>query len=162
MTEWSKAGLQVEDVRVRWELKWAATRNYLKQKQQEEKHMETELQQKLADMQKKRREMAASRTHAVSAEFTKLVSEVREMETSQAAKWRKFSRLRWIREGDAPSKFFFSILKACCTQEEISTIVKDDGTRLEEDDSILEELQQYYQNLYRQHPVSEEDEELRK
>ncbi|KAL2607509.1 hypothetical protein R1flu_026082 [Riccia fluitans] len=46
-------------------------------------------------------------------------------------------------------------------QDEISSIVKDDGTRLEDDDSILEELRQYYQELYRQYPVSDEDEELR-
>ncbi|KAL2635683.1 hypothetical protein R1flu_007162 [Riccia fluitans] len=55
----------------------------------------------------------------------------------------------------------FSILKARRTQEEITTLVRDDGTRMEDDDNILEELKQYYQDLYRQPPVSEEDEELR-
>ncbi|KAL2628549.1 hypothetical protein R1flu_013235 [Riccia fluitans] len=98
--EWSKAGLQVEDVRVQWELKWAATREYLKQKQKE----------KSTRRQNYRRN------------------------------WQKCKE----------------------SYEEISTLVKDDGTRLEEDDSILEGLQQYYQDLYRQYPVSEEDEKLRK
>ncbi|KAL2629677.1 hypothetical protein R1flu_014363 [Riccia fluitans] len=105
--------------------------------------------------------MAANRTHTASAEWTKLEAEVRELDNILAAKWRKLSRLRWIREGDAPSKFFFSILKARRTQEEISTLVRD-GTRLEDDDNILEELKQYYQDLYRQPPISEEDEELRR
>ncbi|KAL2620271.1 hypothetical protein R1flu_000476 [Riccia fluitans] len=113
-------------------------------------------------LQQKRREMAANRTHTASAEWTKLEAEVRELENTLAAKWRKLSRLRWIREGDAPPKFLFSILKARRVQEEISTLVKDDGMRLEDDDNILEELKQYYQDLYRQLPVSEEDEELRR
>ncbi|KAL2644587.1 hypothetical protein R1flu_012174 [Riccia fluitans] len=106
--------------------------------------------------------MAANRTHTASAEWSKLEAEVRELDNILAVKWRKLSRLRWIREGDAPSKFFFSILKARRTQEEITTLVRDDGTRLEDNDNILEELKQYYQELYRQPLVSEEDEELRR
>ncbi|KAL2643350.1 hypothetical protein R1flu_010937 [Riccia fluitans] len=130
MREWSRAGHQAEDARCQWELKWGATREYLKHKQKEDRCKETELQEKLLEMQPRLCGMAANRAHTASADWTKLVSEVREMENTQAAKWRKFSRLRWIREGDAPSRFFFSILKA-------------------------------RQELYRQHPVSEEDEELR-
>ncbi|KAL2620177.1 hypothetical protein R1flu_000382 [Riccia fluitans] len=161
MEEWRKAGHQVEDARCQWELKWGATREYLKRKQKEDRCKETELQEKISEMQQKLREMAANRVNTASADWTKLVAEVWEMETTLAAKWRKFSRLRWIREGDAPSKFFFSTLKVRQAQEEISTLIKDDGTRLEDDDRILEELQQYYLQLYRQHPVSEEYEELR-
>ncbi|KAL2632728.1 hypothetical protein R1flu_004207 [Riccia fluitans] len=112
-------------------------------------------------MQQKLHEMAANRVHTAPEDWKELVSEIWEMENTQAASWRKFSRLRWIREGEAPSKFFLSILKARRAQEEISSLVKDDGMRLEDDESILEELKHYYQELYRQLPVSAEDEELR-
>ncbi|KAL3694355.1 hypothetical protein R1sor_008006 [Riccia sorocarpa] len=119
---WEQAGNNHQDARVRWELKWAETRRFLKEKAREEKASRSVIQKKLVELQQKRRDVAKNRTRVADGELTKLEKDIRELEDSQAKLWRRWSQMKWMKEGDAPSRFFFAILKTKRLKEDITAL----------------------------------------
>ncbi|KAL3681422.1 hypothetical protein R1sor_024378 [Riccia sorocarpa] len=115
----------------------------------------------LQRLQGKLREAARNRQATADPELTKVEEEVDQLEKKRTKLWRRWSKIRWIAEGDAPSKFFFAQLKARRAKEAMSTLITDDGRKLEDDSEIMEELHKFYSNLYKQPEVSEADRELR-
>ncbi|KAL3690407.1 hypothetical protein R1sor_016716 [Riccia sorocarpa] len=57
-------------------------------------------------------------------------------------------KITWLKEGDAPSKYFFARLKAKHAQEEIAALEINGGHSIEDRDGILEEVHRFYENLY--------------
>ncbi|KAL3682432.1 hypothetical protein R1sor_000454 [Riccia sorocarpa] len=137
MRHWNEAGQTTDDARRSWEEKWKAPKQVLKAKQTAINQHVSELQEKVTKMQTMLRAMARERRTAPMQELADLEAEVKQLEEKQAKKWRRFSKLRWIRDGDAPSKFFFAILKARRAQEEITTFVGEDGQRRQKENSTL-------------------------
>ncbi|KAL3681518.1 hypothetical protein R1sor_024474 [Riccia sorocarpa] len=93
--------------------------------------------------------------------YQNLEREVHEAELLHANILRKRSRLRWIKEGEACSKYFFKCLKSKQEQERLSALAKDDGTIVEDVDKLLEVIHTFYQDLYSQPRIREEDREER-
>ncbi|KAL3682750.1 hypothetical protein R1sor_000772 [Riccia sorocarpa] len=117
---------------------------------------------KIARLQQLLREMARGRATVPDEELRELEKDVKVLETEQRKKWRRLSKIQWMNEGDAPSRFFFAVLKARRAREEINLLIKEDGHRVEDDNQILQELHSYYSALYKQDPISIEVEALRK
>ncbi|KAL3697349.1 hypothetical protein R1sor_011425 [Riccia sorocarpa] len=139
---------------IKWELKWAKTRRFLKEKAREAKAERSIIQDKLAVLERTCRELAKTRKTTADGELTRLEKEIRTLEDSQAKVWRRWSQMRWMKEGDAPSKFFFTLLRIKRQKEGIFSLDAEDGRRLESQEEILQELHRYYTNLYRQEEVS--------
>ncbi|KAL2634292.1 hypothetical protein R1flu_005771 [Riccia fluitans] len=91
-----------------------------------------------------------------------LEKRIKLQEAEQAKIWRRWSKLRWLKEGDAPSKIFFATLRAKRAREEITALITEGGTKLEEEDDILSERHRYCSELYKQEPASTQDQELQK
>ncbi|KAL3687077.1 hypothetical protein R1sor_013386 [Riccia sorocarpa] len=66
------------------------------------------------------------------------------------------SRIRWLNEGDSPSKFFFASFKAKQAYETISAIRLETGEMLTDERKILEHVEDTYKELYTAEPEREE------
>ncbi|KAL3688942.1 hypothetical protein R1sor_015251 [Riccia sorocarpa] len=147
--------------RARWEIKWRAAKQFLKKKQWEAKAKQEEENTKLKLLQSKLRHVARDRVHLPDDELEGLEREVKQLEKVRAERWRRWSKIRWFKEGDAPSKFFFAHLKAKRAKEEITTTVTDDGQRINNEEEIIQELHGYYSQLYAQPAVDNDTVALR-
>ncbi|KAL3686849.1 hypothetical protein R1sor_013158 [Riccia sorocarpa] len=153
---WSETGNHQQDARARWELKWAATRNLLKEKTKEIKARTTLLQEKLKDLQQKRREVARNRSNIPDGTIKTLEQEVQQLEDKQVKIWRRWSQTKWIKEGEARTRFFFNLLKIKQLKEEIHTLEAEDGRQLETREEIVAELHRFYTELYKADPPSQD------
>ncbi|KAL3687495.1 hypothetical protein R1sor_013804 [Riccia sorocarpa] len=91
-----------------------------------------------------------------------LEDQIKTLERAQEATWRRWSRTRWIKEGEMPSKFFFSLLKAKRVRESITMLKTEDGRQLEKEEDIIKELFKYYSELFRQSHISDRDKQNRR
>ncbi|KAL3695648.1 hypothetical protein R1sor_009724 [Riccia sorocarpa] len=56
--------------------------------------------------------------------------------------------MKWMAEGDAPSKYFFAMWRAKTMQDEIRSLQLDDGTITEDPRKIMQEIRSFYEKLY--------------
>uniref|UniRef100_A0A803PZR9 Reverse transcriptase domain-containing protein n=1 Tax=Cannabis sativa TaxID=3483 RepID=A0A803PZR9_CANSA len=61
--------------------------------------------------------------------------------------WLK-SKCKWVKEGDANSRFFHNLLNARKAKNTISRIEREDGTILDREDDIVSELISFFSKLY--------------
>ena len=59
------------------------------------------------------------------------------------------SRAQWLSEGEKPSKYFCSLEKFYYTEKTVKKVVTDNGKVITEQISILKELSNYYENLFK-------------
>lgn len=57
------------------------------------------------------------------------------------------SRVQWLKDGDQNAAFFFRSIKQKHSREKIKVLYTDDGTRLDDYDSIATEVTRFYQQL---------------
>ncbi|KAL3687098.1 hypothetical protein R1sor_013407 [Riccia sorocarpa] len=57
-------------------------------------------------------------------------------------------RIKWLKDGDAPSRFFYACLKAKNKKEEITLIKLDTGEVITEEGRILQLIEETYGELY--------------
>ncbi|KAL3681527.1 hypothetical protein R1sor_024483 [Riccia sorocarpa] len=65
----------------------------------------------------------------------------------EAREWRTRSRIKWLSEDEAPSKFFFAKLRAKWARESIEALENEEGAVLTENEEILDEIHDFYQGL---------------
>ena len=58
------------------------------------------------------------------------------------------SKVRWAEEGEKNTKYFFALERAKSNAKTCLSLVKDDGTELDDFDSILKEQYLFYKDLY--------------
>ncbi|KAL3681560.1 hypothetical protein R1sor_024516 [Riccia sorocarpa] len=85
-----------------------------------------------------------------------------DLAAKEAEQCRRRCKITWLREGEAPTKYFFARLKAKHAHEEMTALEREDGQILEGEEEILEEVQNFYQNLYRAEEETEETLEQRR
>ncbi|KAL3682492.1 hypothetical protein R1sor_000514 [Riccia sorocarpa] len=93
--------------------------------------------------------------------FRSLESKVRETELLEASILRRRSRVRWVKEGDTNSKYFFQRLKSKQAHEKITSLMDEAGHKIEDEDRILKTVHSYYQNLYMSQLEGAQDREER-
>lgn len=76
----------------------------------------------------------------------------REIEHQDAIKARRNSRVRWLKLGEAPSKYFFSQLKAKHARESIPSLRLPSGEKTENEEQILQEMFRFYSDLFSEDP----------
>jgi hypothetical protein len=74
---------------------------------------------------------------------------LREIEFSQVIRWKQRTRLIWLGFGDASSKYFFNSVKQKQKRETMTELILDSGELITDELKILEELTNFYQNLYK-------------
>ncbi|XP_056698080.1 uncharacterized protein [Spinacia oleracea] len=65
----------------------------------------------------------------------------------QESSYKQKSRIQWLKEGDANTKFFFSAMKEMIARNSIDVLYSATGEKLESTDAIKEEIKGFYVNL---------------
>ena len=68
------------------------------------------------------------------------------------------SRANWLEYGERPSKFFLNLENKNKVNKNISEIKLEDGTTLDSQQDILNELADFYEGLYKEKPTTDEKE----
>ncbi|KAL3683842.1 hypothetical protein R1sor_001864 [Riccia sorocarpa] len=89
-------------------------------------------------------------SEALMIRLEELEQELRTKENQEAEQWRRRSRARWLKDGDAPSQYFFSQLKAKHQREGIKLLTLDNGEVIQSEERILNEIEVFYADLYQQ------------
>ncbi|KAL3686074.1 hypothetical protein R1sor_004096 [Riccia sorocarpa] len=156
MKFWVSTAPNMSDPRIRWELRWRAVRKFLISKEAEVKNERRLANAKIIELQSLRNQLASQRSTEADPRLKELDIEVADLEKRRAAEWRRWARIRWINQGNAPSKFFFRRLKAKQAKERIQFLRSDDGRQIDEESEIMKELTTFYTNLYKKDSPSEE------
>ncbi|KAL3696872.1 hypothetical protein R1sor_010948 [Riccia sorocarpa] len=81
-------------------------------------------------------------------QFEKDLTEARRREQLDTRICRVRSRIKWLHEGDAPSRFFFACLRAKNAEENINTLKLESGEVVTEERRILKLIEESYVQLY--------------
>ncbi|KAL3684698.1 hypothetical protein R1sor_002720 [Riccia sorocarpa] len=96
----------------------------------------------------RRQKLAEEYSEADAEALDRAEKRVKERALQEAREWRTRSRVKWLSEDDAPSKYFFSKLRAKWSRESIEVLEGPDGEELTEREDILGEIHEFYQTLY--------------
>lgn len=67
------------------------------------------------------------------------------------------ARIRWAEEGEKPTKYFCSLESRNYVNKTIPRVLKDDGSVVNKQKDILQEVQHFYSNLYSPHQEREQN-----
>ncbi|KAL3697755.1 hypothetical protein R1sor_011831 [Riccia sorocarpa] len=141
----------------RWELTWGR----LKQLLREEKAKMLTDSRELDDVRREVQDLRVrSETEELSGDAMQILkskeAEVKQRELREAKMWKIKSKDRWLREDEAPSKYFYLQLKAKFSRERITTLERDTGEIITKHIDIISEVDDYYMLLYKRGIVSEQ------
>ncbi|KAL3678603.1 hypothetical protein R1sor_021559 [Riccia sorocarpa] len=88
--------------------------------------------------------------------FEEAITAQRRREHEEAERCRRRGKITWLKEGEAPTKYFFARLKAKHAQEEMAALEDASGRIIEDREEILEKVHQFYEELYAVEVESEE------
>ncbi|KAL3683478.1 hypothetical protein R1sor_001500 [Riccia sorocarpa] len=156
---WRNSGLPAEDLRRNWDWRWTEVRQILIAEAAKERKKTQEQRNKLQELENIRKRIAAGRDTTPSADLERLDVEIKTLELEREKELQRWSKTRWLGLADAPSKFFFSIVRTRKAKEEIMCLKAEDGRILTSQDEILRELHNFYTRLFQEDEISVQDAE---
>ncbi|KAL3692032.1 hypothetical protein R1sor_005683 [Riccia sorocarpa] len=154
---WQNKPRGVNDARVHWELGWLRIKKIMQEVRRETRHTEADLQTLPAQLMQIRINIKMENTPENRALLAKLETQVKEQEINNAVAWRLRSRSRWLREGDAPSQYFFAMMRSKFKREMIESLTTDSGDIITAPEDILPETHRFYQDLFQEEAIQDED-----
>ncbi|KAL3679911.1 hypothetical protein R1sor_022867 [Riccia sorocarpa] len=151
---WKNHSQGVSDPRVKWELSWKRVKKVMQTLRKEAREKESAVEPLMTKLEGLRALISRDNTLENRKQLAALEEQVKQRELKDARAWRLRSRTRWLREGDAPSQYFFAILKSKCKREEMLRLELEDGSEVTDKGEILRETHKFYQSLF-----SEDDKE---
>ncbi|KAL3678136.1 hypothetical protein R1sor_021092 [Riccia sorocarpa] len=145
---WNDHPREEVDPRVKWILAWRRLKGLFKRVQREQCEKYRELEKKEAELQTLKTMADFDHSEELASEIEILEAEVRSKETWEVTQWRNRSRNRWLKEGEAPSKYFFSQLKTKHQRESIKALQRESGEMITSERGIIGEIEQFYSELY--------------
>ncbi|KAL3688200.1 hypothetical protein R1sor_014509 [Riccia sorocarpa] len=76
------------------------------------------------------------------------LAKLKEHEKQEAILWRRRTRARWAALGDAPTRYFFLLLKAKQRREELQFLISDRAELIQDEGDIMRYVHEYYSTLY--------------
>ncbi|KAL3678477.1 hypothetical protein R1sor_021433 [Riccia sorocarpa] len=153
---WSEQGIPNEDARHNWDRKWGVVRRYLMILTKERRKEKAEELQRLRTLEKERIRVAKGNLQRPDEQLLHLEQEITRIEKEQEAEWRRWSRTKWLGQGEAPSKFYFQLLKAERAKE-ITCLKAENGDMLTSKEAIMQELHRYYTKLFKEEMLTDPD-----
>ncbi|KAL3677969.1 hypothetical protein R1sor_020925 [Riccia sorocarpa] len=152
---WLNHPMSVSDPRVMWDLGWQRLKKILQQERRDQRTRfpsESKLKEELETVRSK---LTAKYTEQDRRQLATLEKKVKELELKEAAAWRLRSRAKWLREGEAPSHYFFVLMKSKYKREQILYLKTEEGDVIHDPDGILQETQVFYADLFAQEAEEE-------
>ncbi|KAL3677184.1 hypothetical protein R1sor_027132 [Riccia sorocarpa] len=128
---WQEHLRWARDKRKRWSLALGRIRKLLMNVRYAERRRDEEGGPLEDRVQQARRIVEHDHSAEAKAEFEEEVTSLRQKEHEEADRNRRRCKITWLKEGDAPSKYFFARLKAKHAQEEIATLEINGGHSIE-------------------------------
>ncbi|KAL3679560.1 hypothetical protein R1sor_022516 [Riccia sorocarpa] len=150
---WQNHPSWAKDKRKRWTLALGRIRKLLMEVREEDSKKDVEFSSLETRVEEARMRIQNDNSVERREEFEEAVTTLRKKEQERADLCRRRCKITWLKEGDAPSKYFFARLRAKHANEEMTAIESNAGDILEDQVEILEEVQRFYQELY----TAEED-----
>jgi hypothetical protein len=89
----------------------------------------------------------------------KIKEEIKHLILYKMEGYRLRGKVKWMEDGEGPSRFFHQLIKARQTQSAMVKVRCRDGSTVSNPDSMLREVRMFYQNLYSKGKISEESQE---
>ncbi|KAL3700949.1 hypothetical protein R1sor_018971 [Riccia sorocarpa] len=124
----------------KWQKAWIRIRTVLKhekKKAEEEKRQHHDLKHELREL---REAAEQNQSEPLLTRIKYKEGELRIQEHEDARAWRLRSKTRWLKEGEAPSRYFFAQLKAKFANETMNAIQLQDGTTTTDREAITKEV----------------------
>ncbi|KAL3676158.1 hypothetical protein R1sor_026106 [Riccia sorocarpa] len=137
------------DPRVKWILAWRRLKTMFKRIQRERSSKISDLEKKEEELKNIRIRLEYDTSEATVQKARELEEEVSRKDNMEATMWRKRSRNRWLKSGEAPSKYFFAQLKAKHQRETIKALQLESGEVVNTEGRILEKIGTFYEDLYK-------------
>ncbi|KAL3678874.1 hypothetical protein R1sor_021830 [Riccia sorocarpa] len=159
--EWQKGWELSQDPVVAWELGWGKIREVFKEFRREDRSKLSKLKEMQSLLAEWREQLNQSATEDQMAEYSSFEKSVHDLQLLEASIARRRSRVKWTSEGDAGTKYFFGCLKSKQLQERILTLEDANGELQKDEGKILNMVQDYYGELYRQDQSVQDQTETR-
>ncbi|KAL3681749.1 hypothetical protein R1sor_024705 [Riccia sorocarpa] len=144
---WQSGWTLSQDPIIAWELAWGKVREEYKEFRREDKTKLSRLREMQAELGRARENIS---TTEEMLELAKLEREVKERETLEASIIRRRSRVNWIKEGEASTKYFFKCLKAKQAQDKIDSLWDQEENLITNEEGVHDIIYDFYTELYRQ------------
>ncbi|KAL3681464.1 hypothetical protein R1sor_024420 [Riccia sorocarpa] len=145
---WSAHPDWANDDRKRWGLALARTRKILLAHKRTQTRGEMDAEEISKRLALARLQVQVNDSTSNRREFEEALMAARRREQADMRICRVKCRIKWLADGDAPSKYFFACLKAKTKREELTSIKLDSGEVLVDEDRILQLIEDTYGNLY--------------
>ncbi|KAL3682477.1 hypothetical protein R1sor_000499 [Riccia sorocarpa] len=135
------------DARRRWSLAWARVKDFCRDlhRAQTDQHNIRELQK---EVENRRRFLPYDCSEEDIQELSQLEQELNTIEDQEASLWYLRSHSKWLREREAPTRYFFNLAKSRFSKDRISGFQKDNGEFVTGQTDILQMVECYYSDLY--------------
>ncbi|KAL3699039.1 hypothetical protein R1sor_017061 [Riccia sorocarpa] len=134
---------------------------YFRKTQRQHRESLRYLEEKEEELQALRIGAETDTSETLVRKLAELEQVVRTRDSLEAEKWRRRSRTRSLKEGEAPSWYFFFQLKAKHQGAAIKTLILDNGETTESEDSVVKEVERFYKDLYQKDESMETADEAR-
>ncbi|KAL3680699.1 hypothetical protein R1sor_023655 [Riccia sorocarpa] len=162
--EWSNHPPDAGNPQCRWQLAWLRVKQVLKQekkKHKEEMKQYHDLQVELRHLRQLPDRTGDTNTTEAIQRLKNVQETLRQQEQKDARAWRIRSKQHWLKEGEAPSRYFFAQFKAKMARESIKELVLPNEEVTTDRSSIIQEVQQFMTTLYTREEDSHEKQEAR-
>ncbi|CAM6082401.1 unnamed protein product [Calypogeia fissa] len=141
----------------RWEAACRRLKSTYIQLQNEPKSGEEHSRVLKENLRELKAELVEDFTAEALEDFSEKEQQLRDMEEAHALHLRQLSRIRWLGQGDEPSRFFFRTLHAKQKRESMTKLLLDDDTLLTSPQWIQEEVTHQCQQLFAPEESTEAD-----
>lgn len=145
---WMESQSAGRDPRVNIDIGWSLIRRFLKSEKRRRALMASRTGDDLAQLNRLRQTCGTDPTIEEMEQISILERSIRERENREAQLVRLRSKVRWIQQGEAPTKFFFNHLKAKRDRECFHSLKLASGETTHDEDEILNAIQHFYSRLY--------------
>ncbi|KAL3681371.1 hypothetical protein R1sor_024327 [Riccia sorocarpa] len=148
-----------------WDLGWGRLRQILKEEKaiiEKEDHGFQDLRREVEELRLQMEEEGLEGGNKdLHTDLQRKEAELREQDLREAQAWKCRSKEKWLKEGEAPSRYFYTKLKAKFSRERIAVLEREDGSRITGHHEILMEIEGYYKKPYTREEETEDTRQAR-
>ncbi|KAL3679732.1 hypothetical protein R1sor_022688 [Riccia sorocarpa] len=159
---WEDEKLIVQDARRRWMRGWGRIRQTLRQIRNDRSMKDSSMEALEQELDWRTEQLTDGGTLNEVEALRRVEAKLKNLRAREAERWRTRSRERWLKEGEAPTKYFMTRLKAKWARDAIVQLEDEDGELIEDAEGIREEVKSFYTMLYAAEPETEEGREERR